>query len=127
MAVFLSACPIMPSRDFDRTVAFYGDLGFDVGARHDREGYLILRRDGVELHFFGYPGHEPEESDHGVYLRVADAAQVSREFEPLGLPAEGIPRFIPAEAKPWGMMELAIVDEDGNLVRAGNPLETDRG
>lgn len=122
-----SACPIMPSRDFNRTAAFYGDLGFVTLGRYDDDGYLILKRDEVELHFFHYPAHEPEESDHGVYLRVTDAASLSAEFAALGLPHAGIPRFVPAEAKPWGMMELALIDEDGNLVRAGNRLEGGNG
>lgn len=125
--MFRSVAPIMPSRDFDRTAAFYGDLGFAVGGRYGNDGYLILRRDEVELHFFRYPAHEPETSDHGAYLRVADVAQLSAEIAGLGLPAEGIPRFIPAEEKPWGMMELAILDEDGNLLRAGHPMEATNG
>ena len=125
--MFQSACPIMPSRDFDGTTAFYADLGFEVGARYEKEGYLILRREGAELHFFRYPAHEPETSDHGVYLRVEDAAAVSHEFEPLKLPAEGIPRFHPAEAKPWDMLEVVVVDEDGNLLRIGSDLEAARG
>ncbi len=125
--MFLSACPIMPSRDFDRTADFYGDLGFRVTGRYEKEGYLILERDKAELHFFAYPGHEPETSDHGVYLRVDDATALSEEFAALDLPQKGIPRFIPAEAKPWGMMELAVVDEDGNLLRAGNQMGASRG
>ncbi|MBU2981839.1 hypothetical protein KO498_08425 [Lentibacter algarum] len=35
----------------------------------------------------------------------------------------GIPRFVAAEDKPWGVCELVIVDHDGNLLRIGHLLE----
>lgn len=38
------------------------------------------------------------------------------------LPAAGIPRLVRAENKPWGMRELALVDPNGNLIRAGQEL-----
>lgn len=38
------------------------------------------------------------------------------------LPTAGIPRLVRAENKPWGMRELALVDPNGNLIRAGQEL-----
>jgi len=121
--MFLSACPIMPSRDLHATAAFYERLGFRLGHLYEKEGYLIVRREGAELHFFHHPGQVPGENDHGSYVRVADAAAVSAEFAALGLPDEGIPRFLPAEAKPWGMRETVVLDEDGNLLRFGSDMD----
>lgn len=118
-----SACPTCPSRDFEATKAFYARLGFQLGSEYPEDGYLILYRDREELHFFRSPDHVPENSDHGAYIRVENALELSREYEPLGLPGEGIPRFLKAEDKPWGMCELAIVDTDGNLMRMGHILE----
>lgn len=126
-AVLNSIAPIMPSKDFDRTVRFYGQLGFTVGGRYEAEGYLILKSGQVEIHFFRHPDAVAEESDHGAYLRLDDPAAWSAEIAPLGLPSTGIPRFAPAEPKPWGMLELAVIDPDGNLLRAGAPLETANG
>ncbi|WP_108660903.1 bleomycin resistance protein [Acuticoccus kandeliae] len=117
-----SVAPILPARDFDKTVAFYRPLGFEVRGRFDGDGYLILKRDAVELHFFRYPDLDPGRSAHGAYVRVADPRALSDELAPLGLPAHGIPRFHPVEEKPWGMVELALIDEDGNLIRAGAPV-----
>lgn len=121
--MFNSACPILPSSDFERTKSFYVSLGFTVGAEYLEQGYLILQRDNVELHFFRHSEHVANESDHGAYLRVDDAKTLSREFEALDLPGEDIPRFVAAEAKPWGVCELIIVDLDGNLLRIGHLLD----
>ena len=120
-----SACPIMPSRDFDATITFYAELGFTLGGRHD--DYLILKKDDVELHFFASPEHDPKTSDHGAYLRDTDPRAWSDAIGRLDLPAHGIPRFIPAEVKPWGMLEFALIDVDGNLLRAGKPVGDGRG
>lgn len=118
-----SVCPILPSRDFDATSAFYDLLGFREVARFDAEGYLILVRDNVELHFFNHPQHDPETSDHSAFVRVEDAMDLSESFGPLNLSAEGIPRFAKAENKPWGVCELQIVDPDGNLLRMGHIVD----
>lgn len=121
--MFNSACPILPSSDFAETKAFYDLLGFQVANEYPEQGYLILVRDNVELHFFKFPQHVAEESDHGVYLRVKDANALSTAYEKLKLAKEGVPRFGKAEEKPWGVCELIIVDTDGNLLRIGHFLE----
>ena len=114
-------CPIMPSRDFDRTIAFYDGLGFELGKRYD--DYLILRHGRIEVHFFHHAAHVPERSDHGAYIRLDDPVAWSNEIAALRLPSTGIPRFMPAAVKSWGMLELAVIDLDGNLLRAGTPAE----
>lgn len=122
--MFNSACPILPSSDFEKTKPFYASLGFRVGGEYPEQGYLILVRDDVELHFFKYSQHVAEKSDHGVYLRVENANALSIEYEGLKLPKTGIPRFVPAEDKPWGVCELIVVDTDGNLLRLGHYLKS---
>ncbi|MEM6945443.1 MAG: VOC family protein [Pseudomonadota bacterium] len=114
-------CPILPSRDFDRTEAFYTRLGFERWYRDD--GYMLLNRDRVEVHFFHKPDHLPEASDHGAYVRPADVDAFSDQVVKLGLPSDaGFPRFAPAEDKPWGMREAALWDPDGNLFRIGQEI-----
>jgi catechol 2,3-dioxygenase-like lactoylglutathione lyase family enzyme len=47
-----SKSPVLPSLDIAETLAFYRDeLDFDVVV-HQTPDYLILRRDGMELHFW---------------------------------------------------------------------------
>jgi catechol 2,3-dioxygenase-like lactoylglutathione lyase family enzyme len=115
-----SVCPIMPGRDLE-TKTFYP--GFQAARDHADEGYLILERDAVELHFFRAPDHDPWTSDHGAFVRVADANALSAQYADLDLPREGIPRLGTAGNKAWGACELHVIDPDGNLIRMGHVLE----
>lgn len=119
-----SACPILPSSDFERTKRTYALLGFRAAFEYPESGYLILDRDDVELHFFKSPKHVAETSDHGVFVRVNDANALSAEFQALDLPETGFPSFGKAEDKPWGICELTIFDDDGNLLRMGHITTT---
>ncbi|WP_299672309.1 VOC family protein [uncultured Roseobacter sp.] len=115
-------CPILPSRDFGQTEAFYTRLGFETQYKQANQ-YMLMTRDKVEIHFFHHSGHRPEQSNHGAYMRPADVDAFSAQIEALGLPrTEGFPRFWPAEDKPWGMREAVIWDPDGNLIRVGQEL-----
>lgn len=112
------AIPTLPSRSLEDTVAFYRRLGFE-GNVHPHGGYAILTRGTLELHFFEHSTLVPGESSAGCYLRVANAAGMHAAFAAAGLPQQGIPRQDALERKPWGMLEFAIVDQDGNLIRIG--------
>ncbi len=113
--------PILPTRDILAAEKFYARIGFETIYR-DEEEYLLLKREGAELHFFLSSGHDPARSDHGAYLRPTDIDALSGELAAFGLPSKGIPRFEPAEDKPWGIRELALIDPDGNLIRAGQEI-----
>ncbi len=115
-----SMSPILPARNIAVSEAFYARLGFFTIYRDNT--YLLMERENAEVHFFLHEKHKPEASDHGAYLRPSDIEALSAEFTKLNLPRTGIPRFEPAELKPWGMKELAIVDPDGNLIRAGQEI-----
>lgn len=114
------AIPILPSRSFERTQAFYGKLGFEGGAVSP--DYAILRRGPIELHFFLHPDLAPADSWAGCYLRLADVDSMYMDFAEAKLPAQGIPRMDRLENKPWGLREFAVIDEDGNLLRIGQIL-----
>ncbi len=115
-----AACPILPARNLSETLAFWRRLGF--ACELDHPDYLIVERDGVELHFFLSPDHDPTTCDAGAYLRLTDLVALDAEWGALGLPDAGIPRLIRVADKPWGMRELAVIDPDGNLIRAGSAL-----
>ena len=110
-------CPILPARDLAATEAFWQRLGFHTEYL-DAE-YLLMKRDGAEVHFFAHPALDPAANDHGAYLRPADITALHAEWSALDLPATGIPRYHPLADKPWGMAELALIDLNGNLIRAG--------
>ena len=111
------AIPVLPSADFDRTARFYALLGF-AGPRAYPD-YLILRRDGVELHFFLEEGDHTYGHGHshfGAYLR---AEGLDGLFETLL--AAGVALDPPAD-QPWGQRELSVLDPDGSFLRFGEPL-----
>lgn len=119
----LMIAPQMASRNFDRTADFYRPFGFAEVARY-AEGYLILRRETAELHFNQVDAeYDPATSRQSAYARFPSVAALTGAFEPIDLPEAGLPRFVPAEAKPWGMVEAHSVDDDGNLVYYGAEMD----
>ncbi len=123
-ALLEKLAPILPARDIAAAEAFWGRLGFSTV--YSDGDYLLMKREGAEVHFFRHPGLDPSANDHGAYLRPSDIDALDAEWAALGLPSEGIPRLDRATDKPWGMRELALLDPDGNLVRAGQELPPGR-
>lgn len=116
------AIPILASRDLDRTAAFYAALGFETVAQWPgADGYLIIARGGIELHFYVDPTLVPESNAPSCYLRVADVDAVHAAWLSAGLPESGIPRLTRPEDRWFGMRECALVDADGCLLRVGTP------
>jgi hypothetical protein len=112
--------PILPARDIGKTEVFWARLGFStVYADAD---YLLMKREGAEVHFFRHATLDPTTCDHGAYLRPSDINNLDTEWAALALPSTGIPRLERAADKPWGMRELALLDLNGNLIRAGQEL-----
>jgi catechol 2,3-dioxygenase-like lactoylglutathione lyase family enzyme len=112
--------PLLPARDIPDTEAFWQRLGFHTV--YDDADYLLMKREGAEVHFFRHAELDPSKCDHGAYLRPFDINALDSEWAALGLPAAGIPRLERASDKPWGMRELALLDLNGNLIRAGQEL-----
>lgn len=106
-----AAVPILPARDIDEAVGFYGRLGFRTAARHP--DYAVLRRDGAELHLWLCDDRHIAENT-ACYLRANGIGALHREL----LAAE--PGLLSApHAKPWGMTEFEAWDPSGNLLRFG--------
>jgi catechol 2,3-dioxygenase-like lactoylglutathione lyase family enzyme len=112
--VLLSAAPILPARDLDEAVAFYGRLGFRATGRY--RDYALLRRDSAELHLWLCADRHIAENT-ACYLRVDDLAALHRE-----LAAAGLDRVTAPHPKPWGMREFEVWDPSGNLLRFGEGL-----
>lgn len=116
------AVPALPSRDLDRTEAFYGAIGFERVFRDD--GWLVLRRGALELEFFPYPDLVPAESSFLCSIRVDDVDELYRRIREAGvIEAErGIPRLVPVRMQSWGQRAGYLIDPDGtqlNLIQNG--------
>lgn len=110
--------PKLPMRDPVATRAYYVDqLGFTIEGEYDN--YLIVERDGVELHFFLYEDLDPRENYGQVYIRVHGIDVLHDMWS-----AQGV-NIHPNGAlsdKPWGQREFALLDPDHNLLTFGEAL-----
>jgi hypothetical protein len=105
--------PVLPSLDIGETLSFYRDrLGFGTIV-HQTPDYLILRRDGMELHFWRTDDARLCENT-SVYLRGGGIGVLHAEFR-----AAGVERMTDLELRPWDMEEFYIHDPHGNLLRFG--------
>jgi hypothetical protein len=131
--MFGKAIPNLPARDLDATAAMFGRIGFAVTGRWD--GYGILERDDVELHFFAKPDLDPATTAGMAYVRVVDVDALYAEVRAAGfevLPVDvqherwdrgaSLERITALEDKPWGLREFALLDIDNNLLRIGQLL-----
>jgi catechol 2,3-dioxygenase-like lactoylglutathione lyase family enzyme len=123
--VGLVTIPILPSPDFDATIAFYEPLG--LAARGRWPGYLILgHANGLELHFWSNADLDPATNDVGCFVRF-DAVGECRALHDTWAaavdhpPAESrsIPRFHAPNEGTDGSIEWALIDLHGNLLRFG--------
>ena len=109
MARIVVNIPVLPSRDLERSAAFYAKLGYRT--IHSYPDYLILSCDGGELHLARMT-LEPSQNPAGLYLRVSGVDEIAAAFNAA------------AEDKPWGQREFALADPDDNLLRIGEPVSS---
>ncbi|GAA2632309.1 VOC family protein [Actinomadura fulvescens] len=117
------AVPILPSRDLNETLDFYGRLGFtSEGAPPEKHGYVILSRGTVELHFWHDPDVDPLSTAASCYLHVRDVDALHRAWAEIGVPSDPATgsRLVPPADTDYGMREFALVDRSGNLLRVGS-------
>jgi len=107
----------LPSRDFDATVAFYGRLGFEVVYRDT--GWLILRRDTMEVEFVHHPDLVLAESWHNACIRVDDLDSLQATWRAADLENDpmGRPRTLDLLGNDNGVRFFVLIDCDGSLLR----------
>lgn len=110
--------PKLPMRDKAATRAYYvGRLGFAAIGEYD--DYLIVERDGQELHFFTHKDLDPKANYGQVYLRTIAIDEIHRSLVDRGVaihPSGGL------HTKPWGQKEFALLDPDHNLLTFGQAV-----
>lgn len=113
--------PMLPCVSIDETLGFYRVLGFEVTYQQTRPNpYAVVRRGGVELHFFGLNGLKPEEAYSSCLVMVPEVEQLHKVFADAlrraygKLPIAGFPRL--ARMKK-GQSRFNVVDPAGNWLR----------
>ncbi|MSR60776.1 MAG: hypothetical protein EXS05_24575 [Planctomycetaceae bacterium] len=112
--------PALPCVALAETLPFYQVLGFDVTYQQKSPNpYAVVRRGGIELHFFGLKGLKPEEAFSTCLVIVPEVESLHATFaEALRqayrkLPIAGFPHI--TRMKP-GQSRFTIVDPAGNSV-----------
>jgi hypothetical protein len=107
----------LPSSDFGRTAAFYGQLGFERLYRS--EEWMILLRGPLELEFFHFPDVDPLTSSFSACIRVDDLDGLYAAFQAASLSdyPRATPRLTPPEQRPGIPRMFALIDCDGSLLR----------
>jgi len=109
--------PKLPMRNKTATKEFYIDkLGFHQLGNVDYDGYLMLHKDGIQVHFFEFKELDPRENYGQIYIRTDDIEalyfsiqQAKVDIHPNGMLHE----------KPWGQKEFSLLDPDNNLLTFG--------
>ncbi|MBT8266649.1 MAG: VOC family protein [Bacteroidia bacterium] len=112
--------PKLPMRDKNTTREYYSNrLGFKVFGSEDYDGYLMMEKDQIQIHFFEFKDLEPKENYGQVYIRTDNIdefynslLQNKTEIHPNGK----------LETKPWGQREFSVLDPDKNLLTFGQSI-----
>jgi hypothetical protein len=109
--------PKLPMRNKAITRDFYvNQLHFEDIGSADFDGYLMVEKEGIEIHFFEFAALDPLENYGQVYIRT-DAIDEWYQFaldQKINMPKAGH-----LEVKPWGQKEFSLLDPDHNLLTFG--------
>lgn len=109
--------PKLPMRDKHATREYYlKNLGFKQLGDVDYDGYLMLEKDQIEIHFFEFKELDPKENYGQVYVRTDNIDALYQSL------IDNKTRIHPngkLETKPWGQKEFSLLDPDNNLLTFG--------
>jgi hypothetical protein len=134
-----AAIPLLPTHDTATTVEFYERIGFR-NSRGSDDGYAMLERDGVELHFTRKPGVDPFTTAGVARLSVPDADAFRDEIIAAGVSlndphadlharwakTHDLARVGPIADKPYRVREFGLFDPTNNLILVGHPIGLNR-
>jgi len=109
--------PKLPMRNKAVTRDFYlNKLGFEPVGTTDYEGYLMLQKDTIQLHFFEFKALDPRQNYGQVYIRTTAIKALYAYFMERGTQIHPNGSL---ELKPWGQREFSLLDPDHNLLTFG--------
>lgn len=109
--------PKLPMRSKTATKDYYiRQLGFQVVGSADYEAYLMVERDGVQLHFFEYKDLDPNQNYGQVYIRTNDIDTLYQALIDHNVDIHPNGKL---QLKPWGQKEFSLLDPDNNLLTFG--------
>jgi hypothetical protein len=112
--------PKLPMRNKAVTKAFYiNQLGFQEFGNEDYDGYLMIQKDKIQIHFFEFKDLNPKMNYGQVYIRTNDIDTLYKSFldKNVIIHPNG-----PLQIKPWGQKEFSMLDPDNNLLTFGQSI-----
>ena len=112
--------PKLPMRNKNVTREFYiNKLGFKEFGSADFDGYLMVEKDQIQIHFFEFKELNPKENYGQVYIRTDN---IDDFYQTLLDNKTSIHPNGRLESKPWGQKEFSVLDPDTNLLTFGQSI-----
>lgn len=113
--------PKLPMRDKKITRDFYlNTLEFQEFGNADFDGYLMVQKDSIQIHFFEFKALDPKENYGQVYIRTNEINKLYQTLLENKVPIHPNGHL---EVKPWGQKEFSLLDPDNNLLTFGESLQ----
>ena len=109
--------PRLPARDIAETEKFYHEhLDFETITKLD--DYLVLSRNGMELHFYQNRVMNVQKNNSMLYVRVDHHIQELHDKAIAKNPSFTLGQLV---EKSWGEIEFSLLDPNHNLLTFGQP------
>jgi hypothetical protein len=91
-------------------------LGFHEFGNAGYDGYLMVQKDNIQMHFFEFTDLNPKENYGQVYIRTNEIEALYQWFlaHNIAIHPQG-----PLQLKAWGQREFSVLDPDHNLLTFG--------
>jgi hypothetical protein len=116
--------PLLPCTTLEEISAFYEALGFRTTYRQRRpNGYAIMVREDLELHFFSMDDFVPADSYGSCLVGVPDAdafyaaLRAGLRARYGSVPVTGIPRLTRPRKRQQRVVGFSLIDPGGNWIR----------
>ncbi len=109
--------PKLPMRDKAVTRDFYlNKLGFQEFGSADYNGYLMVQKDNIQIHFFEFKDLDPKENYGQVYIRTDDIDALYQIAKLQNVISNEL------EYKHWRQREFSVLDPESNLLTFGQSV-----
>jgi hypothetical protein len=112
--------PKLPMRNKAVTKEFYiNKLGFQEFGSADYDGYLMVQKDNIQIHFFEFKELGPKENYGQVYIRTDEIEKLYQLTLDKKIEIHEAGHL---QTKPWGQKEFSLLDPDNNLLTFGQSV-----
>ncbi|AEA43509.1 bleomycin resistance protein [Fluviicola taffensis] len=104
----------LPMRDKHATRQFYlNALGFHLFGHADFDGYLMVEKEDLQIHFFEQKELDSSEKHEQVHIRTNNIDAIYKELlhRKIAIHPNGH-----LATKPWGFREFSLFDPNNNLL-----------